>query len=408
MAERSERRAEFDWLRIVAIGLMMLFHSCLGFSSWPWHVNDPHRSVALGEVLSFLWRWRVALVFVVSGAALMLALSNHRSRHRPRDILRERLRRLGIPLVFGILVIVPPQVYYERLQRGQFHGSYLDFQPHLFDGIYPSGNLSWHHLWFIPYLLVLTAIGIPLLGWMRSASGRRLLDAAMDGVSRWHLYWLLALPMMLCHLVLRLQHGDDHTFVGDPHGWLEFAILMVLGATLAQWPQVLAAVQRGRYVAVLVGTVCFFLLKHDWPTIGDDPTGLPLDSAIAWSAVAGLDVLAWVLAVTGFVTRLLTRDTPLLRYATEAALPVYVLHQTLIVYAVYHLAHVNWPLGVKIVMTLSFCVLGSLAIYEGAIRRNRWLRLLFGVKDRAADIGLESLIASVGERLTSRRRARSS
>ena len=252
MAERSERRAEFDWLRIVAIGLMILFHSCLGFSSWPWHVNDPHGSVVLGEFLSFLWRWRVALVFVVSGAALMLALS----RHRPREILRERLRRLGIPLIFGVLVIVPPQVYYERLQRGQFHGSYFDFQFHLFDGFYPAGNLSWHHLWFIPYLLVLTAIGMPLLLWMRSASGRRLLDAAMDGVARRHLYWLLAVPMMLCHLLLRLQHGDDHTFLGDPHGWLEFATLMVLGAMLAQWPRVLAAVQRGRYAATAVGLIC--------------------------------------------------------------------------------------------------------------------------------------------------------
>ena len=404
MAERSARRAEFDWLRIVAIGLMMLFHSCLGFSSWPWHVNDPHRSVLLGDFLSFLWRWRVALVFVVSGAALMLALS----RHRPREILRERLRRLGIPLIFGVLVIVPPQVYYERLQRGQFHGSYLDFQFHLFDGFYPAGNLSWHHLWFIPYLLVLTAIGMPLLLWMRSASGRRLLDAAMDGVARRHLYWLLAVPMMLCHLLLRLQHGDDHTFLGDPHGWLEFATLMVLGAMLAQWPQVLAAVQRGRYAATAVGLICFFLLKYDWPTIGDDPTSLPLGSATGWSAMAGLDVLAWVLAITGFVTRHLTRDTPLLRYATEASMPVYVLHQTLIVYAVYHLAHVNWPLGVKIVLTLSFCVMGSLALYEAAIRRNRWLRLLFGVKDRAADIGLDTVLSDLGLKITSRWRARSS
>ena len=48
-------------------------------------------------------------------AALMLALS----RHTPREILHERLHRLGIPLMFGILVIVPPQVWLERRFRGQ-------------------------------------------------------------------------------------------------------------------------------------------------------------------------------------------------------------------------------------------------------------------------------------------------
>ena len=105
-------------------------------------------------------------------------------------------------------------------------------------------------------------------------------------------------------------------------------------------------------------------------------------------AIAAPALTAWTAYL---LCRHLTRDTPLLRYATEASMPVYVLHQTLIVYAVYHLAHVNWPLGVKIVLTLSFCVMGSLALYEAAIRRNRWLRLLFGVKDRAADIGLDDL-----------------
>lgn len=381
---------------------MIVFHACIGFSSWPWHVNDPHRSVVLGEVLSFLWRWRVALLFVVSGAALMFALS----RYRPHEILRERLIRLGIPLVLGILVIVPPQVYFERLQRGQFQGSYLDFQFHLFNGIYPAGNLSWHHLWFIPYLLVLSAVGLPLLRWMRSDPGRRRLEAAMESIARLHLYWLLALPMMLSFLMLRLQHGDNHTFLGDPHGWTEFAILMVLGAVLAQWPKVLEAVQRGRYAALATGSACFFALKFLWPTIGNDPTGLPLGSATAWSLTAGLDVLAWVLAVTGFVTRWLTRSTPLLRYLSEATLPIYVLHQTLIVYAVYHLAPLNWPVGVKMLVTLGFSVLGSLALYELAIRRNRWLRLLFGVKDRAAGLDLETALPWAGGaigRLTGRR-----
>ena len=86
LAERSARRAEFDWLRIVAIGLMMLFHSCLGFSSWPWHVNDPHRSVLLGEFLSlrlarylgqagslvFLFAALIVFIFLVLGLSFTL------------------------------------------------------------------------------------------------------------------------------------------------------------------------------------------------------------------------------------------------------------------------------------------------------------------------------------------------
>ena len=62
-------------------------------------------------------------------------------------------------------VVVVPQVYVERISVGMpdrmsprdFHGSYLDFYPHYFEGAYPSGNLSWHHLWFLAYLLVFSS-----------------------------------------------------------------------------------------------------------------------------------------------------------------------------------------------------------------------------------------------------------
>lgn len=404
MAQDPARRSEFDWLRILALGLMMLFHSCIGFSTWTWHVSDPHRSQMLGEILDFLWRWRVALVFVVSGAALMLALRNY----APREIMRERLLRLGIPLLFGIVVIVPPQVYYERLQRGQFHGSYFDYFPHFADGIYPAGNLSWHHLWFIPYLLALTAVGVPLLRWARSDAGRRRLDGLMAAIARRHLYWLLALPLAVAYCALRIQRGDAHTFYDDTHGWIEFATLMTLGAMLAEWPQVLAAVQRARYGSLVMGIACYATIKIVFPAVGDDPSRLPLAGAMGWSTLAGLNVLAWVLTVTGFATRLLTRSTPLLSYLNEATLPVYMLHQTLIVYAVYHLQHVNWPLGAKIFMTVSFSVLGSLALYEAVIRRSAVLRPLFGVKARAADFGLETVVSYVNLKLTSRWRAPSS
>ena len=50
MEYATARRAEFDWLRLVALGLMMLFHGAIGYSSWQWHVSDSHRSVALGNV----------------------------------------------------------------------------------------------------------------------------------------------------------------------------------------------------------------------------------------------------------------------------------------------------------------------------------------------------------------------
>jgi len=390
VAYQAARRAEFDWLRVLALGLLFVFHSAMGFSDWPWHVKDTHHSWFLDNLLDFMLRWRVALVFIVSGAALMFALGVR----TPRAILRERFSRLLIPLIFGMLAIVPPQVYLERVQHKQFSGSYLDFLPHIFDGFYPQGNLSWHHLWFIPYVLILTAAAMPHFAWARSPAGRRKLDPIMRAVAERHLYWLLVVPLALAELGMHVQGSDDHTVIGDARGWMQFATLMVMGGALALWPELLAAVQRLRFVSLIAAIVAYSALRAEWPPGELDPVLLPLPSAIGWCNLSALNVFAWVMTGVGFLTRWFNRPSPVLSYATEAAMPVYVLHQTLIVFAVYQLGHEHWPLPVKYIITFTFALFGSLALYELLIRRSSWLRVLFGVKPRARNIGAEVLVPS--------------
>jgi glucan biosynthesis protein C len=400
----TARRAEFDWLRVLALAMLMIFHSAVGYSSWPWQVNDPHNSAALDNFLDFLLRWRVSLVFIVSGSALMLALG----RRRPLAILRERGARLLIPLVFGVLVIVPPQVYLGRLQEGKFHGSFIEYLPQAYVGIYPDGNFTWNRLWFIPYVLVLTAAALPLFDWLRTPQARRRIDGAMQAAARYHLYWLLLFPLFGADLLLRGQDNDAHDFFSDLHGWIEFATLFLLGGALAQWPEILQAVQRLRFRALAIGIIAYASLRLIWPAIGENPGTLPTGQSIAWCAISAANQLAWILTAVGFLTHHFNRPSPALTYLTEAAMPVYVLHQTLIVYAVYHLHHVNWPLDAKITITGSFATLGALGLYEVAIRRSKWLRILFGVKPRARALGPELLMPEAAPAPTSRSTGRSS
>lgn len=253
-------------------------------------------------------------------------------------------------------------------------------------------------------MLVLTAILLPVFLWMRSAAGRQRLDPLMETVARRHLVWLLVVPLAMAQSLLRLQVSDDHIFVGDAHGWLEFAILVLLGGLIAGWREVLAAVQRERWPMLAVGAMAYLTIKLLWPQLGENPGTLPPGQATAWAVLSALNLMGWVLATLGFLTRWFNRGSPALAYLTEAALPVYVLHQTLIVWSVFHLRHVAWPLFPKIALTLGFALTVSLAAYELLIRRNATLRLLFGVKARARTLGLESFLGP----LTSRWRARSS
>ena len=117
---RADRRPDLDWLRVLAFGLLIAYHAGMAWSGWNWHLISVDSIDWLREGMRFVNRWRMPLIFVVSGAAIALALGSR----SPRTFTLDRVKRLLVPLVFGMVVIVPPQIYLERLYRGQFTGSF--------------------------------------------------------------------------------------------------------------------------------------------------------------------------------------------------------------------------------------------------------------------------------------------
>lgn len=108
------RRYDLDWIRIGAFLLLILYHVGMYYVSWDWHVKSPHASPALEPLLLLVNPWRLSILFLVSGAATAFMLR----RQRPGELARRRSSRLLIPLVFGMLVIVPPQSYFEVVEKG--------------------------------------------------------------------------------------------------------------------------------------------------------------------------------------------------------------------------------------------------------------------------------------------------
>jgi hypothetical protein len=67
----------------------------------------------------------------------------------------EHVKRLFAPLVFGLFIIVPPQIYYERIFNRIHFASYADLYRNVFEFVpYPKGSFRWYHLWFVAYLFL--------------------------------------------------------------------------------------------------------------------------------------------------------------------------------------------------------------------------------------------------------------
>ena len=378
----NDRRADLDWLRVIAFGLLILYPAGMAWSGWSWHVTSPESIGWLREAMRFLNRWRMPLIFLVSGGAVVLALGA-----RPSGaFVSDRLKRLGLPLLFGMAVLVPPQVYLERLWRGQFTGSFLQWLPQAFDGVYPAGNTSWHHLWFLAYVLVLTLVLLPIFLWARGAGGQAALSRAGHVVARTGLHWAMALPLAASILWLAPVSYNTNGLIGDLHGLVYYGLLLLYGAFLFGSPELLAALERHRFLSLAVGVAAYAALYVVFVDGAVRPVIAPPDRP-PYALLSAVNTMAWLFAILGFARRHLARRPAFLAEATEAVYPFYLLHQTVTVIAVYWLL----TLGVPPVAGFFAAVLatfgGSWAIYACLVKPWRWIRPLFGMKPLARPRG---------------------
>ena len=87
-----------------------------------------------------------------------------------------------------------------------------------------------------------------------------------------------------------------------------------------------------------------------------------------------------MIAILGFGRRYLSFDHPILKYASEAAYPFYILHQTVIVIIGYYV--VQWSMGIWLQFLAVNVVAASVTIlvYEVLVKRTNVTRFLFGMK----------------------------
>jgi peptidoglycan/LPS O-acetylase OafA/YrhL len=364
----DEHRPELDWLRVVAIVVLHLFHTGMMFNTWDWHVKSADALPALEPVMEVLHFVRMPLLMFISGVGTALALR----RRSLGTFAKDRAKRLFGPLVFGMFVVVPPQIYIERLFRGRFHGSYADFYPSVFDFVpYPAGSFSWHHLWFVAYLFVYCMLALPLFAALATAHGQALLTRMEGWLCRgWNVVWLFA-PLGLNWLVLR-HHPETHALLDDPRTFGHYGLLFLLGHLLGRCPRVWDALVARRRELLAASVVLFVVMMPD----GEFPLVPEVFGAQAALWLFILTALAWARA------RIHVRR-PWLKHAQELSYPFYILHQTVIIVLGY--AFLKLPVGpwalFGVVLTVSFAATWALS---EAVARIPFLRPCFGLKPRAA------------------------
>lgn len=370
------RRYDLDWLRVIVFGLLIFYHVGMFFVApdWEWHIKNNHTYEWIKYPMKFLNQWRLPILFVISGMGTSYALS----KRSGVQFAFERTKKLFLPLVFGMLVIVPPQVYIEKLSKGLIKGSYFDFWPaQAFIGKYPEGNLSWHHLWFLPYLLLFSLVLIPVFLYLRKHPDHILLRAtAKMCQTKLGLYWFV-LPLYLIEAFVEPFFETTHALVGDWFAITNYITLFFIGFLLISVKDVFwNAVEKNRSLYLKCGAVGFTLFILI--------TSLYEDSYVRHFTEALITVAtfwSWILTLFGYASKHLNKPSRTLSYCNEAVYPFYILHQTITVVLAYFIKDLPWSFFCKFwLLSLGTFVI-SWFIYEFLIRRWVLIRPFFGLQN---------------------------
>ncbi|MBD1207453.1 MAG: acyltransferase family protein [Ignavibacteria bacterium] len=373
----APRSYDLDWLRVLAFCILVPFHTGMMFNTWGFHIKNVETTSLLDHIMIFQGQWRLSLLFLISGAGVFFALR----KRTVGEFRRERWKRLGIPLLFGMAFIIPPQIWVERSMKGHTTLDYVQWwlRDAFTQGTYSegstAGNISWHHLWFIVYILVYSMLFIGLLAKLRTQSAQDKINRAVDWLSKPFLFLLPAIVFGLFEQ-LKTYFPVTHNLTWDWYNHAVSILMFSCGFVIASSERVRNLFQRQRWTALSVGLVCTVICYIFYWLPEDNFTPLQL---IPYRFLKALNYWAWICAFLGMARHYLQFTNSFLSYANEMVMPFYILHQTITLVLGYFILPLQMGLWVKFALSTFGTYVIALALVE-VIRRVAFLRPLFGLK----------------------------
>ncbi|WP_439483417.1 acyltransferase family protein [Cyclobacterium plantarum] len=348
----NERRYDIDWLRVVAIALLLIYHIAIVFQPWAAFIGFIRSEVpmeSLWKLMSMLNVWRIPFLFYVSGMGVYFATR----KRNGGQLVKERSKRILLPFVFGVFVVAPLHVFVFQ----QYYKLPLMYYPH------PG------HLWFLGNIFVYVLVLAPLffLLMRKPLRGfRKKLSAIMGnplgplGVSIFFIMEVRILQPAVFEMYALTWHGFFLGFLAFFFGFLFVYSGKAFWQTVLRWKWFYLGLALTSYMIRLT----FFETKLPG-------YGLAIESN------------CWILGLFGLGYQYLNKPSRLLTYLSGAAYPVYIVHMAVLYLGAALILPLAIPVVAKFIAISGFTFAGCFLLYEGLIRRVGLLRPLFGMKKQS-------------------------
>ena len=345
----TTRRYDIDWLRVIAIGLLLIYHIAIIFQPWGIFIGFMQNNESLESLwipMAMLNVWRIPLLFFVSGMGVCFAIK----KRNWKQLLLERAKRIFVPFIFGIFLIVPLHIFLWQKYYSQ-------------DLVY---NANPGHLWFLGNIFAYVVILAPVFFYLKRNENGRI----VRGLKKLFSSPLALLPIIACFVLetILVKPEPYELYAMTLHGFVLGFLAFFFGFSF-----------------VLSGSSFWkTLLKWRWMqlslAVSLYSTRLFVFELVAPDYLMAIESCVWIFTIFGFAYRYLNQPSKTLTYLSQAAYPVYIIHMVFLYLSSYLILPLAIPVILKFVIVVAFTTLGCFATYELIIRRINFLRPLFGLR----------------------------
>lgn len=347
----STRRHDIDWLRVITIGLLLIYHVTIVFQPWGVFIGFIQSNDSLEALwipMSMINIWRIPLLFFVSGMGVCFAIK----KRNWKQLLLERSKRILLPFIFGAIFIVPIHIMIWQ----NYYSQDITFKPQ--EG----------HLWFLKNIFIYVILLSPLFFYLRK-NKNGLIGKWLKKLFRNPLGLLVIIAFVVIEaMVLNPESYEMYamTWHGFVLGMLAFLfgfLFILSGETF--WPMLL----KWRWLFIILA-LSMFLIRYFVFELKAPNYYMAIESPL------------WIFSMFGFAYTYLNHPSKLLTYLSQGAYPIYIVHMIFIYLGSIIILPLSIHVIIKFILLVVFTFFGSFVLYDLILRRIPFLRPLFGLKGK--------------------------